>query len=209
MLAKGLSKRLIALGLSSTLAISGAYLISPFDGSKKDKQGNNIAYIDMVGVPTLCNGITTGVKLGDKKTDAECEQLLAKELSKYNTQMKKNVRVSLSPYEEIAYTSFVWNVGVGAWNNSTLLKKLNANDRVGACNEILKWNKGTFSRQASLQQSKNGEICTPKPNGTFSCTIKGLTNRRKVEHQVCLGNSSEINNALRSVLTEGADNASQ
>ena len=123
--------------------------------------------------------------------------------------MKKNVRAPLSPYEEVAYTSFVWNVGVGAWNNSTLLKKLNANDRVGACNEILKWNKGTFSRQAALQQSKNGEICTPKPNGTFSCTIKGLTNRRKVEHQVCLGNSSEINNALRAVLTEGADNASR
>lgn len=204
-----LAKRLIALGLSSTLTIAGAYLVAPFEGSKKDKQGNNIAYIDMVGIPTVCHGWTTGVKLGDKKTDAECEQLLAKELSKYNTQMKKNVRVSLSPYEEIAYTSFVWNVGIGAWNNSTLLKKLNANDRVGACNEILKWNKGTFSRQASLQQSKNGEICTPKPNGTFSCTIKGLTNRRKVEHQVCLGNSSEINDALRAVLAEGADNASQ
>ena len=99
MLAKGLSKRLIALGLSSTLAISGAYLVSPWEGSKKDKQGNNITYIDMVGVPTLCNGITNGVKLGDKKSDAECEQLLAKELSKYNTQMKKNVRVSLSPHE--------------------------------------------------------------------------------------------------------------
>ena len=206
---KILTKRLIALGLSSTLAISGGYLIAPFEGSKKDKQGNNIAYIDMVGVPTICQGWTPGVKIGDKKTDAECEQLLAKELSKYNSQMKKNVRVSLSPHEEIAYTSFVWNVGVGAWNNSTLLKKLNVNDKVGACNEILKWNKGTFSRQASLQQTKNGEICTPKPNGTFSCTIKGLTNRRKVEHQVCLGNSSEINNAIRAVLADGADNASQ
>ena len=209
MIAKGLTKRLIALGLSSTLAISGAYLIAPFEGGKKDKQGNNIAYIDMVGVPTICQGITTGVKLGDKKSDAECEQLLAKELSKYNTQMKKNVRVPLSPHEEIAYTSFVWNVGVGAWNNSTLLKKLNANDRIGACNEILKWNKGTFSRQASLQQVKNGEICTPKPNGTFSCTIKGLTNRRKVEHQVCLGNSDEINSAIRDALTSGPGNASQ
>ena len=53
MLAKGLSKRLIALGLSSTLAISGAYLVAPLEGSKKDKQGNNITYIDMVGVPTI------------------------------------------------------------------------------------------------------------------------------------------------------------
>ena len=149
-----LAKRLIALGLSSTLAISGAYLVAPWEGSKKDKQGNNIAYIDMVGVPTICSGFTPGVKLGDKKTDAECEQLLAKELSKYNTQMKKNVRISLSPYEEIAYTSFVWNVGVGAWNNSTLLEKLNANDRVGACNEILKWNKGTFSRQAAYSNPR-------------------------------------------------------
>ena len=99
MIVKGLTKRLIALGLSSTIAISGAYLVVPWEGEKKDKQGNNIAYIDMVGVPTICSGLTAGVKLGDKKSDAECEQLLAKELSKYNTQMKKNVRVPLSPHE--------------------------------------------------------------------------------------------------------------
>ena len=197
------------------VAISSAYLIIPHEGSKVNKLGNHVPYIDMVGVLTTCNGMTGKDHLGreiDRNSTYSqefCDKWYTKEISSYNTQMKKNVRVPLSPYEEVAYTSFVWNVGVGAWNNSTLLKKLNANDRVGACNEILKWNKGTFSRQAALQQSKNGEICTPKPNGTFSCTIKGLTNRRKVEHQVCLGNSSEINNAIRSVLTEGVDTASQ
>mgnify|MGYP003620853298 CR=1 FL=1 len=43
MLAKGLSKRLIALGLSSTLAISGAYLVAPLRWVQNDlKKPNQI-----------------------------------------------------------------------------------------------------------------------------------------------------------------------
>lgn len=192
-----LSKKLIVLGLSSTIAVSGAYVISPWEGGKKDKQGNNIAYLDIVGVPTICAGWTLDVKLGDKKSDAECEQLLAKELTKYNTQMKKNLRIPLTPYEEIAYTSFVWNAGIGAWNSSTLLKKLNSGDKNGACNELLNWNRGTFSLKAAQVQMKNGESCYVKKDGKYSCTIKGLTERRKFEHGVCMGQNTEVNSALQ------------
>ena len=200
---KNLIRKYILAGATSLVAISSAYLIIPHEGGKVNELGDHVPYIDMVGVLTTCNGMTGKDPLGrpiDKNSTYSqdfCDKWYTKEVSTYNSQMKKNVRVPLSPHEEVAYTSFVWNVGVGAWNNSTLLKKLNANDKVGACNEILKWNKGTFSRQASLQQTKNGEICTPKPNGTFSCTIKGLTNRRTFERDVCLGNNSEVNSALK------------
>ena len=38
-----------------------------------------------------------------------------------------------------AYTSFAYNVGLGAFQTSTLLRKLKAGDRVGACNELRRW----------------------------------------------------------------------
>ena len=111
-----LTKKLLALGVSSTIAISGGYLVGQWEGKE------NTAYKDMVGVVTACYGQTKGVKMGDVFTDEECEKDLASELSKYNIGMKRYVKVDLSPQEEIAYTSFVWNVGLGAWNSALYLR---------------------------------------------------------------------------------------
>lgn len=188
-----LTKKLLALGVSSTIAISGGYLVGQWEGKE------NTAYKDMVGVVTACYGQTKGVKMGDVFTDEECEKDLASELSKYNIGMKRYVKVDLSPQEEIAYTSFVWNVGLGAWNSSSLLKKLNAGDREGACKSILDWNRATFSPKTAQVQIKNGEQCSLKKDGNYSCTVKGLTNRRLPEYKVCMGQDEEINSVLESI----------
>lgn len=164
-----LTKKLLALGASSIIAVTGGYLIGPFEGKR------NAAYLDLVGIPTLCFGETTGVKIGDYKTDEECEQSLAKELTKYNTNMKRNVTVPLKEYEEIAYTSFVWNIGETQWNKSTLLKKLNAGDNLGACKELLRWNMA------------GGKV------------VKGLTNRRVAEYNVCTNQNAEVSDALEAL----------
>ena len=167
MLTRVLSKRLLTLGLSATLAVTGGYLIGPLEGM------SNQAYRDIVGVPTVCFGQTNGVKMGDYKTTEQCESDLANELVVYNRNMKKHVKVELLPYEEIAYTSFVWNLGETNFKNSTLLKKLNTGDRAGACAELLRWDKA------------GGKA------------VKGLTNRRKFEYEVCMGQNAEVNSALQ------------
>lgn len=190
-----LTKRLLALGASSVVAITGGLLVAPWEGK------SNKAYLDMVGIPTVCFGETKGVKLGDYRSDEHCEASLASELTVFNEGMKRNVRVPLSDYEEIAYTSFVWNVGLGSWNSSTLLKKLNAGDREGACKQILVWNKATFDKRGADRQRASGEICTTKSSqpGKYSCTVKGLTNRRVAEYQVCTNNSADVTKALEEV----------
>lgn len=188
-----LTKRLLALGASSIIAITGGYLIQPWEGKA------NHAYKDLVGVPTLCFGETKSVRMGDYKTDEECEKSLASELAAYNENMKRNVTVPLKEYEEIAYTSFVWNIGETKWNSSTLLKKLNAGDSLGACKEILKWNKATFTPSAAERQRKAGETCTAKTDGNFSCTVKGLTNRRVAEYNVCTNQNTEVSDALQAL----------
>ena len=127
-----LTKKLSAFGVGTIIAVSGAYLVEPWESTQ------NHAYKDMVGVVTICMGETKGVKMGDYRTDEECEESLAKELAAYNKAMRKHVKVELKPYEEVAYTSFVWNLGETNFKNSTLLKKLNQGDHEGACNELLK-----------------------------------------------------------------------
>lgn len=144
-----LTKKLLSWGVGGVIAVSGAYLVAPWESTK------NQAYRDMVGIPTICAGYTIGVKMGDYKTDEECEEILAKELTHFNSEMKKPVKVPLPEHMEVAYTSLVWNIGIGAWNNSTLLKKLNNREYEEACKQILRWNKVTVSpTQASAYQKR-------------------------------------------------------
>lgn len=185
-----LSKRLLALGASTVVAVSGAYLVEPWEDTK------NQAYKDMVGVPTICAGYTIGVKMGDYKTDEECDELLVKELTSFNQEMRKAVKVPLPEHMEVAYTSLVWNIGVTAWNNSSILKKINTNDLQEACKGILVWNKATFSPSAAASQSAKGETCSLKKNGDYACTVKGLTNRRIDEYKVCAGENADVSKAL-------------
>ena len=185
-----LTKRLLALGAASAIAVSGAYLIEPWESTK------NQAYRDMVGIPTICAGYTIGVKMGDYKTDEECDKLLVKELTHFNTEMKKSVKVELPEHMEIAFTSLTWNIGIGAFNSSTLLKKLNNKEYEEACKQILRWNKVTVSPAQASAYQKRGEVCTQLPSGNFSCTVKGLTNRRTDEYKVCMGENADVNKAL-------------
>ncbi|WP_169294751.1 lysozyme [Advenella sp. EE-W14] len=129
-----LKKRLIALIAAGAGAVTIATVaVSDFEGR------SNKAYRDVVGIPTICDGYTHGVKMGDYKTDAECDALLRKELQASFSVVDSAVKVSISEPTKAALASFVYNVGAGAFRSSTLLKKLNSGDRIGACNELKRW----------------------------------------------------------------------
>lgn len=58
-----LYKKLLGVGLGSALAISGAFIVAPFEGKE------NKAYLDPVNIVTICYGSTKNVKLGALKTE--------------------------------------------------------------------------------------------------------------------------------------------
>lgn len=97
------------------------------------------AYLDPVGIPTICYGYTQNVFLGMTKTKEECVVLLQEEVNNFTQAVLRHSKVDLSQGELDAYVSFTYNVGEGAFARSTLLKKLNSGDRLGACKELLKW----------------------------------------------------------------------
>lgn len=152
-----IAKKLAAYGLSGALILAGAGTVSFYEGKA------NKVYVDAVGILTSCFGHTgPELKKGQTFTDDQCLQQLAEDLVVHDNGMMKYVRVPLSDKEHAAYLSFTYNLGVNAFANSTLLKKLNKEDRVGACNELLRWDKAKGK------------------------TLSGLTKRRQDENKLCL-----------------------
>ena len=150
-----LKKAGIGLTVAGSLAIG---LVGGYEGLRTH------AYRDVVGVPTVCFGETRGVKMGDSYTVDECKVMLGDALIEFETGMRRcMVRPDSVPDKSyVAFLSFTYNVGVGAFCRSTLARKLNSGDLRGACNELPKWNRA------------GGRV------------IRGLTRRRAEERQLCL-----------------------
>ena len=98
------------------------------------------AYIPVAGdIPTIGFGTTSGVKLGDRTTPEKALQIAMRDVQAFEGAIKECVTVSLHQYEYDAYTSLAYNIGPNAFCRSTLVRRLNAGDYVGACNQILRW----------------------------------------------------------------------
>lgn len=144
-------------GLVPVLALTGAYLTIPSEGVEY------YPYLDATGTKTVCFG-HTGVDIEDRAySEDECYDLLEKDLKKANDQLHSVIKVPLNDYQEAAMTDFIFNVGIGNYRTSTLLKKLNSGQYESACRELSRW---VFSKKVKL---------------------KGLVTRRELEMNYCLG----------------------
>lgn len=151
---KSRTKGLIAGSVALTAMATG--LISYWEGRELR------AYQDIVGVWTICDGETKGVKPGDVATPAECDSMLATNLRTYEAGLDRCLTADVPGGAKVAFLSWTYNVGVGAACGSTLVRKANAGDIRGACNELPKWNRA------------GGKV------------VNGLTRRRAAEQAMCL-----------------------
>ena len=67
------------------------------------------------------------------------------------------VRVNMTQGQFDALVSFVFNCGAGNFAKSTLLKKMNAGDVVGASLEILKWSRAAGKEMPGLLRRRAAE----------------------------------------------------
>jgi len=82
------------------------------------------------------------VKLGETITQSQADTQFEKDLAYFETNVKTYVKVLITQNMYSALCSFVYNIGVGAFINSTCLKRLNNKNYIGAA-EALQWfNKG-------------------------------------------------------------------
>ena len=113
----------------------GIELIKKYEGFSSQ------AYHCPAGVLTIGYGHTKMVKKNDKITKEQAEKLLKEDLVSRELCVEKAVKVPLTQAMFDSLVSFVYNVGSGNFTTSTLLKKLNKGDYVGASNEFPRWNK--------------------------------------------------------------------
>lgn len=98
------------------------------------------AYLCPAGVLTIGYGHTgSDVHSGQTITDDQANQFLTTDLTHAAAAVDRLVKVAIQSYERDALTSFVFNLGAGSLEQSTLLRDLNANDRTGAAGEFGKW----------------------------------------------------------------------
>jgi lysozyme len=144
------NKARLALG---AVALAAA-LVASFEGLRT-KAYPDPAYGEFI--PTICFGHTQGVQMGDEKTPQECSAILQSDVSIAWRRMDSLVTVPLTEGETAAYTSFVFNAGPGKFQSSTMLRKLNSGDHIGACNELPKWKYSNGIEMAGLVRRRAAE----------------------------------------------------
>lgn len=95
-----------------------------------------VAYKDPVGIPTICFGETKDVKLGDKKTVAECEAMLGERVLEFGRGVDACTTGPMTPSRKAGLTSFAYNVGIEGYCKSSIARKLNAGDVQGGCDAL-------------------------------------------------------------------------
>lgn len=135
----------------------------------KEEEGCRLeAYDDGVGVLTIGWGHTgSDVTPGLRITQQRADELFLQDLAKFERGVQDLVKVRVSENQFGALVSFAYNVGLGAFKESTLLRLVNEAKFQAASNEFEKWTNG-------------GD--PPKPMG-------GLIRRRRKERELFLKSS--------------------
>ena len=120
------------------VSLFGVDLICDFEGKRL------VAYDDGVGVWTIGFGTTiypNGIKVkkGDTCTEAQAKSYMAHDLKKFEQAVNGAVNIPLNQNQFDALVSLAYNIGTGAFNKSTLVKKLNAGDIRGAADQFDVW----------------------------------------------------------------------
>ncbi|WP_250439882.1 lysozyme [Caballeronia sp. AZ1_KS37] len=139
-----------------------ASLLINFEGA------TDTAYRDTAGIQTVCVGSTANgpakapIDARHVYTAQECARRLEADLVPTYKAVVKSIKVTVTDGETAAYTSFAYNVGIGAWNGSSALKLLNQGNHRAACDELPKW---VYAGGVKVQ---------------------GLVNRRAAERKLCI-----------------------
>jgi lysozyme len=131
------AKAALAAGMG-VVALATTYLIQPWEGRELK------AYKDIVGVWTICDGETLGVKPGMTATNADCDAMTAKRVENdFYKPLTKCIKgyTALPVSLQASFLSSAYNVGVGAICRSTAARRAEAGNHKGACEAITRFNR--------------------------------------------------------------------
>lgn len=104
-----------------------------------------------------------GIAKGIRWTQRQADDRLAVDVDRFLKGVRSVLKKPASDAQLGAMTSLAYNIGVGAFRDSTLLRKFNAGDIAGAAEQFARWNRA------------GGRV------------MQGLSNRRADERRVFVG----------------------
>lgn len=170
---------LLSLGFSSAVIISATNLTAPSEGLITSP------YLDGIGLKTVCYGTTNnnniGVVIKDKTyTEQECTLMLAQELQEIEEKITPMIKVPVNDYQKAAFLDFSYNLGVSAFQKSSILGLMNAGNTKAACTRLMEY---VFA--GSCKQGMKD--CVQTSSGKWKFKFNGLVKRRELEMKYCLG----------------------
>ncbi len=160
---KGSRLKMGAAGTITTLALILVSFVGPWEGLRLQ------SYPDIIGKWTACYGETKGIRPGMKFTKSQCDAMFVDSLVEHEAGMRKCLKNpdAIPDKSYVAFASLTYNIGVGGFCKSSIARKANAGDLIGACHSIMLYNKARV-RGGPLQP------------------VRGLTRRRTAETTFCL-----------------------
>ncbi|WP_230781577.1 lysozyme [Sphingomonas sp. Leaf37] len=121
------------------------------------------AYLDIVKVPTACDGITRGVRMGMRFTPTQCNAMLEEELIAHAEPIIRCIpTIHGRPDQLIAAVSLSYNIGAAGVCKSSIARLWNARQWRAGCDRFPLFNKA------------GGRV------------VQGLVNRRARERAICV-----------------------
>ena len=139
------------------ISAMGLELIKEFEGFSAN------AYLCPAKIPTIGYGNTfysdgRKVKLGEQISKTDALKLLEVVANRdFADKIFPSIKVKVTQSQFDAMVSLAYNIGVGAFLKSTLLKKVNACDFSGAGEEFLRWNKAGGREVLGLTRRRERE----------------------------------------------------
>ncbi len=116
------------------------------------------AYLDAVKVPTICDGLTAGVRMGQVATPAQCTVRLEAELVEMATHVVACVPALYGrPNQAAAAVSLAYNIGWPSFCKSTAARRFNAGQWRAGCDAFAMWVKAGGRTLAGLVARRGRE----------------------------------------------------
>lgn len=97
-----------------------------------------VAYTDPVGVLTICDGETAGVKPGERRTEAQCDETLRKGIARH-AEALTGLPEGLPDAVVVGAVDFTYNIGTYGFRSSRVYKALAVSDYKAAGDAVLAW----------------------------------------------------------------------
>lgn len=150
----------------TSAAVIAATIAAPFTAHHEGLRLK--AYLDPVGVPTICYGETLNVELGQEKTKQECDALFEARLGWFAYMVDLKIEPEIPAKTHAALTSFAYNIGVNGFNRSYTARLFNDGYMEAGCDAMMGWYRA------------GGRDCRVRSNNCY-----GMIVRREAEIKLC------------------------